>query len=120
MLRRILLASIRCYRALLSPLLGDCCRFEPSCSRYATLCLQHHGTLRGSWLSLLRLLRCNPLFAGGIDVPPGVELSQARPDWERIARLTGGASAVDPTPAHPPAQRPGRVATPTSAPHREH
>ncbi len=82
---------IRVYQRALSPLLGDCCRFEPSCSRYAAACLHHHGPVSGSWLALKRLLRCNPLFAGGVDLPPlpeGVDRSEFEPDWERVARLT--------------------------------
>ncbi|HEX5656677.1 MAG TPA: membrane protein insertion efficiency factor YidD [Polyangiales bacterium] len=67
---KLLLALIRLYQLLLSPLLGNVCRFEPSCSRYAAACLQDHGALRGSWLALKRLGRCHPFHAGGFDPPP--------------------------------------------------
>ncbi len=87
-MKRLLLSLIALYQRLVSPLTGDCCRFEPSCSRYAVLCLEHHGALRGTWLTCRRLLRCNPLFGGGIDLPPGVDPCLAEPDWERVARLT--------------------------------
>ncbi len=89
MLKRVLLALVRCYQLLLSPLLGDCCRFEPSCSRYAAACLEHLGPWRGSWLTLRRLARCNPLFPGGVDMPPlppGADQSAIEPDWERLAQ----------------------------------
>lgn len=69
-MRKIVIACIRGYQLLISPLLGPCCRFTPSCSRYACICVQEHGILRGAWLSLRRLLRCHPWHAGGIDVPP--------------------------------------------------
>jgi putative membrane protein insertion efficiency factor len=69
---RVLCVSIRVYQCLLSPLLGNCCRFEPSCSRYALLCIERLGPIRGSWLSLRRLLRCHPFCPGGHDPPPEV------------------------------------------------
>jgi len=68
----VLCLSIRVYQYLLSPLLGNCCRFEPSCSRYALLCIERLGPVRGSWLSLRRLLRCHPFCPGGHDPPPEV------------------------------------------------
>jgi len=68
----LLCLSIRVYQYLLSPLLGNCCRFEPSCSRYALVCIERLGPVRGSWLSLRRLLRCHPFCPGGHDPPPEV------------------------------------------------
>jgi uncharacterized protein len=68
----VLCASIRIYQCLLSPLLGNCCRFEPSCSRYTQLCIERLGPVRGTWLGLLRLLRCHPFCPGGHDPPPEV------------------------------------------------
>jgi len=67
---RALILLIRVYQWTLSPLLGSVCRFHPSCSRYAAACLESHGALRGSWLSLRRLLRCHPFHPGGYDPPP--------------------------------------------------
>jgi uncharacterized protein len=71
MLARLLVAFIRIYQRVLSPLLGNVCRFEPSCSRYAVACLQAHGALRGSLLSFRRLCKCHPFHPGGLDPPPG-------------------------------------------------
>ena len=71
---KVLLVSIRIYQCLLSPLLGNCCRFEPSCSRYAQLCIERLGPVRGTWLGLLRLLRCHPFCPGGHDPPPEVTI----------------------------------------------
>ncbi|HMJ14129.1 MAG TPA: membrane protein insertion efficiency factor YidD [Polyangiaceae bacterium] len=70
MLARLLIFLIRVYQGTLSRLLGPVCRFEPSCSRYAVSCLEHHGALRGSWFAIKRLLRCHPFHPGGYDPPP--------------------------------------------------
>ncbi len=68
---RLLLGLIGFYRLFFSAWLGNTCRFEPSCSRYAAQAIQAHGAAHGSYLSLRRIARCNPLCAGGHDpVPP--------------------------------------------------
>ncbi|MBK5007153.1 membrane protein insertion efficiency factor YidD [Pseudomonas sp. S32] len=70
--RLALVALIRGYQLIISPLLGPRCRFYPSCSHYAIEALRVHGAGRSSWLTLRRLLRCHPLHPGGVDpVPPG-------------------------------------------------
>lgn len=62
---------IRVYQVTISPMLGERCRFFPSCSAYAMQALQTHGAMRGSWLSLSRLCKCHPWHPGGLDeVPP--------------------------------------------------
>ncbi|HNZ48241.1 MAG TPA: membrane protein insertion efficiency factor YidD [Candidatus Hydrogenedentes bacterium] len=67
----ILILMIRGYQKWISPLLGSHCRFVPSCSQYAIDALRVHGTLKGGFLTLWRLLRCQPLCKGGYDpVPP--------------------------------------------------
>lgn len=70
MVARFLILLIRAYQLTLSPLLGEVCRFHPSCSRYAVACLELHGALRGSWLTIRRLSRCHPFHPGGYDPPP--------------------------------------------------
>ena len=70
MIAQLLLLLIRLYRLVLSPFLGGNCRFEPSCSRYAYACIETHGALRGSLLSVLRLCKCHPFHPGGYDPPP--------------------------------------------------
>lgn len=61
---------IRCYQLLVAPFLGTQCRFEPSCSRYADEAVRTHGAIKGSWLTLRRLLRCHPLAKAGYDPVP--------------------------------------------------
>jgi putative membrane protein insertion efficiency factor len=58
---------IRGYRAVISPLYGDVCRYYPSCSAYGLGSVQQRGLLLGSLLTAWRILRCNPWSAGGID-----------------------------------------------------
>jgi putative membrane protein insertion efficiency factor len=70
MIRQLLIGVVKAYRLLLSPWLGASCRFEPTCSVYAIQSLQRHGAAAGSYLLAARLLRCNPLCAGGCDPVP--------------------------------------------------
>lgn len=57
------------YKRWISPLLPRACRFSPTCSEYARLAILRHGVARGSLLATWRLLRCQPMGAGGIDLP---------------------------------------------------
>ncbi len=70
-MKTFLLCCIRFYRKHLSHYSHGCCRFTPTCSAYALEAIEVHGALKGTALSLWRILRCNPLFKGGYDpVPP--------------------------------------------------
>ena len=70
-MKYVLIGLLRAYRALISPLYGQVCRYYPSCSAYALEAVQVHGSIRGSWLAVRRLARCHPWAAGGVDkVPP--------------------------------------------------
>jgi len=70
-IRAALVALVRFYQLLVSPLLPPSCRFHPSCSAYAAEALRRHGAARGSWLAVKRLARCHPFCEGGIDPVPG-------------------------------------------------
>jgi putative membrane protein insertion efficiency factor len=62
---------IRLYQATLGPLMGGHCRFHPSCSVYAIDAYRIHGPIRGSWLTVRRICRCQPFGGHGYDpVPP--------------------------------------------------
>ena len=68
--RTVLILFVRTYQFFLSPLLPASCRYYPSCSTYAIEALERHGALRGGWLTLRRLGRCNPFRPGGYDPVP--------------------------------------------------
>ena len=70
MIARALIFLVEGYRLLLSPWLGSSCRFEPTCSVYAIEALQTHGAATGSYLTLRRLVRCQPWCEGGHDPVP--------------------------------------------------
>jgi hypothetical protein len=69
-MRWLLIAPIRAYQLVISPLLGPRCRFYPSCSQYGIEAIQLHGPLKGGWLTLKRIGKCHPLHPGGIDLVP--------------------------------------------------
>lgn len=69
-MRRAVMFILRCYQAVISPLLGNNCRFYPSCSAYAVEAIEQHGTVRGSSLALKRLCKCHPWHEGGLDPVP--------------------------------------------------
>lgn len=74
-----LIAPIRVYRAVVSPLFPPSCRFEPTCSRYAIEAIQTHGPLKGLGLALRRLSRCHPIsWLGGSS---GFDPVPSRQDW---------------------------------------
>jgi len=63
----LMLAVIRAYRLLISPLMLPACRFHPTCSQYAIEAIDRFGAGRGGWLALRRILRCHPFHPGGYD-----------------------------------------------------
>ena len=107
-LARLLLAPIRLYKAVLSPLLPPMCRFHPSCSVYAMGAITVHGPFKGLWLALRRLGRCHPFNPGGLDpVPPrdGVDAATlvSRIDPQLGRRLSTELPDLQPHATRPPA-----------------
>jgi putative membrane protein insertion efficiency factor len=68
--RNLCVAVLKVYRAVISPLYGDVCRYYPSCSHYAMQAIQQHGVVRGVWLGTRRIARCHPWAEGGVDDVP--------------------------------------------------
>ncbi|MDN5717583.1 MAG: membrane protein insertion efficiency factor YidD [Janibacter sp.] len=74
---------VRGYQLLVSPLLPQTCRYFPSCSAYGLTSLRRFGLIRGSYLTVHRLVRCNPWSAGGIDHVPETWAQRGSPDLAR-------------------------------------
>ena len=95
-MRWLLVQLIRGWRFAISPLYGQVCRFSPSCSAYALEAVQVHGSLRGSWFAIRRILSCHPWARGGYDpVPP-------RRGGTAEAGHSSGSAAPAPAPAAAP------------------
>lgn len=69
MFKKIALLFIKFYMIFISPLLGKHCRFYPSCSNYTYLSIEKYGLIKGVFMGLKRILRCNPFNKGGVDMP---------------------------------------------------
>lgn len=79
-MRRVVRLILRLYQLVISPFIGNHCRFYPSCSQYAIEAVECHGVWRGGWLAVQRLLRCHPWHPGGFDpVPEHVGRPRAKP-----------------------------------------
>ena len=70
MASRALLAMLKFYKQAISPMLGVRCRFEPTCSMYMYGAVEKYGALKGFWMGLKRLARCQPCCRGGYDPVP--------------------------------------------------
>lgn len=69
--RNLCVLVLRLYRAVISPLYGDVCRYYPSCSSFTLQAIQRYGVIRGSWMGVRRIARCHPWAEGGVDDVPG-------------------------------------------------
>ena len=67
---KILIGLIKLYQVTLSPFIGRSCRYTPACSNYGIEAIQKHGPIKGSWLTLKRVLSCNPWGGSGYDPVP--------------------------------------------------
>ncbi|WBW97609.1 membrane protein insertion efficiency factor YidD [Oceanirhabdus sp. W0125-5] len=66
-MKRFLIFIIKLYRKYISPLKKPCCRFYPSCSQYAIEAISKHGALKGGFMAIKRIIKCNPFNPGGYD-----------------------------------------------------
>ncbi|MEE8482830.1 MAG: membrane protein insertion efficiency factor YidD [Acidiferrobacterales bacterium] len=69
-MRKFLTFLLHIYRRAISPYLGSSCRYYPTCSQYALDALDQYGAARGSWMAMMRILRCHPWRQGGYDPVP--------------------------------------------------
>ena len=69
-MRTILIAFVKVYRFVLSPFIGQHCRFTPTCSQYAIEAIEEYGAMKGSWMAVRRLSKCHPFHTGGWDPVP--------------------------------------------------
>jgi len=69
-MKQVLTTAIRGYQYAIGPMLGNNCRFFPSCSEYAREAIERHGAAKGSWLATKRICRCHPFHPGGYDPVP--------------------------------------------------
>ncbi|MCL1838672.1 MAG: membrane protein insertion efficiency factor YidD [Propionibacteriaceae bacterium] len=72
-MKYLIIGFLKLWRAVISPLYGDVCKFYPSCSAFALEAVKVHGALRGSWLTIRRLVRCHPWSLGGYEPVPGTK-----------------------------------------------
>lgn len=68
-LKKLAINTVRFYQLAVAPHLERACRFEPSCSQYCILAIEKKGLVKGLFLGLKRILKCNPFFTGGVDLP---------------------------------------------------
>ena len=70
LIKPLLITLIKIYRNLISPMMAPHCRFYPTCSCYAQQSIEEYGAYKGLYLSIIRLLKCNPWHSGGVDLVP--------------------------------------------------
>ncbi|QJE00231.1 membrane protein insertion efficiency factor YidD [Massilia forsythiae] len=98
-MNRLLVWLLRGYQLLVSPMLGQNCRFYPTCSNYAIEAVEVHGAARGGWLAVRRVCRCHPWNAGGVDPVPrhGAPMEQGVPADDGTAAPAAGHAHSSPT-----------------------
>ncbi|NLD52752.1 MAG: membrane protein insertion efficiency factor YidD [Clostridiales bacterium] len=79
-MKGLLLRLIAFYQRAISPHLSATCRYVPTCSEYTRVAIQRYGTLRGGWMGMRRIIRCNPLHKGGYDPVPDLPDGAIRRD----------------------------------------
>ncbi|NLQ18364.1 membrane protein insertion efficiency factor YidD [Marinomonas sp. M1K-6] len=78
MIKKIFILFVKGYQFLISPLLGNNCRFYPSCSQYMIQAIDTFGVIKGVYLGLKRLSKCHPWHEGGIDPIPSCRCQEGK------------------------------------------
>lgn len=121
MLKYPLIWFVKGWRKFISPSYGDVCKYYPSCSAYGLEALETHGAFKGSWLTIRRIVRCNPWAKGGFDYVPGTDAAKAHAAETEASgnevddQAPGsGAGEIRPEPALDTFGTPSRVTTKVS------
>lgn len=93
--QRVAHVLIRLYQRILGPFLGGRCRFHPSCSHYTDQAIARFGVLRGVWLGVRRIARCQPLDPGGYDPVPEQYRWWGRAPGPAVQASAGSVSAPE-------------------------
>lgn len=96
-MKALLITLVKAYRLLLSPWLGNSCRFLPSCSAYSLQALAQHGAFVGSCMTISRIARCQPWCQGGHDPVP----AQAPKLFSRLLASSGSSPSLPTSEKHP-------------------
>ncbi|OJF97084.1 membrane protein insertion efficiency factor YidD [Alkalibacterium sp. 20] len=91
-MKTFLLALVKFYQKLISPLFPPSCRYYPTCSHYTVEALEKHGAFKGIIMGVSRILRCNPFFKGGVDKVPDYFTMKRNPDGENEMYLGSGVT----------------------------
>ncbi|MFZ6753880.1 membrane protein insertion efficiency factor YidD [Undibacterium sp. Dicai25W] len=92
-MKTLLLLLLRFYKYAISPMLGQNCRFYPSCSEYAAQAIQIHGAAKGCLLAGKRVCKCHPWHPGGVDhVPPASEKQKIVPTSDQCCHEQSGST----------------------------
>lgn len=104
-MKKLLLWLLRGYKKNISPMLGQNCRFTPTCSEYAMQAIETHGVTKGCLLTVWRLLRCNPFGRVGYDPPPekGSWKNPAQNLWKAGDTCSHSHGEIDAPPPDTPA-----------------
>lgn len=70
MIKKSALATLNLYKLAISPYLPSTCIYQPTCSEYTAEAIEIHGVIKGTWLGIKRIARCNPFTTGGLDPVP--------------------------------------------------
>lgn len=92
--KTVLIALLKAYRAVISPLYGQVCKFYPSCSAYALEAVTVHGAWRGTGLAVRRLAHCHPWSLGGYDPVPGTDAAR---EWAAEQEARAVPDKISPT-----------------------